>query len=176
MQARKASSLAEVEGRTGDMRLRSVIYAPGGIIGEHISTKMSRYARLTLGIRLQWHYLGAYLRNESKGEKQASESPMAARCSRSVVPMSASAHGTSRCSRSFTPPPAASMVTKSTVCRMTKPAASMVTGMQLRTIKKGSRMRNPFLCCAWLDSRHYLPCHKKARGNYCSSISLRCWT
>ena len=80
MQARKASSLAEVEGRTGDMRLRSVIYAPSGIIGEHISTKMSRYARLTLGIRLQWHYLGAYLRNESKGEKQASESPMAARC------------------------------------------------------------------------------------------------
>ena len=80
MQARKATSLAEVEGRTGDMRLRSVIYAPGGTIRVHISTKMSRYARLTLGIRLQWHYLGAYLRNESKGEKQASESPMAARC------------------------------------------------------------------------------------------------
>ena len=45
----------------GDMRRRSVIYAPSGIIGEHISMQMSRYARPTLGIRLQWHHRGAYL-------------------------------------------------------------------------------------------------------------------
>ena len=47
--------------RTGDMRRRSVIYAPGGILGVHISAKMSRYARPTLDIRLQWHHQGAYL-------------------------------------------------------------------------------------------------------------------
>ena len=47
--------------RTGDMRRRSVIYAPSGIIGVHISMQMSRYARPTLGIRLQWHHRGAYL-------------------------------------------------------------------------------------------------------------------
>ena len=46
---------------TGDMRRRSVIYAPSGIIGVHISMQMSRYARPTLGIRLQWHHQGAYL-------------------------------------------------------------------------------------------------------------------
>ena len=45
----------------GDMRRQSVIYAPSGIIGEHISMQMSRYARPTLGIRLQWHHQGAYL-------------------------------------------------------------------------------------------------------------------
>ena len=38
---------------TGDMRRRSVIYAPSSIIGVHISMQMSRYARPTLGIRLQ---------------------------------------------------------------------------------------------------------------------------
>ena len=64
---------------TGDMHRRSVIYAPSGIIGEHISTKMSRYARLTLDIRFLRHYLGAYLRNESEVEKQTSKSPAAAR-------------------------------------------------------------------------------------------------
>ena len=62
------------------MRRRSVIYAPSGIIGEHISMQMSRYARPTLDIRLQWHHQGAYLRNESEVEKQASKSPEAARC------------------------------------------------------------------------------------------------
>ena len=39
----------------------TLIYAPGGIIGEHISTKMSRYARLTLDIRFLRHHQGAYL-------------------------------------------------------------------------------------------------------------------
>ena len=46
----------------GDMRRQSVIYAPSGIIGEHISMQMSRYARPTLDIRLQRHHQGAYLR------------------------------------------------------------------------------------------------------------------
>ena len=45
----------------GDMRRRSVIYAPSGIIGVHISMQMSRYARSTIDIRLQWHLRGAYL-------------------------------------------------------------------------------------------------------------------
>ena len=62
------------------MRGRSLIYAPSGIIGAHISAKMSRYARPTLDIRLQRHHQGAYLRNESEVEKQASKSPEAARC------------------------------------------------------------------------------------------------
>ena len=62
------------------MRGRSLIYAPSGIIGAHISAKMSRYARLILDIRLQWHHQGAYLRNESEVEKQASKSPAEARC------------------------------------------------------------------------------------------------
>ena len=65
---------------TGDMRGRPSIYIFSGIIGAHISAKMSRYARLILDIRLQWHHQGAYLRNESEGEKQASKSPAAARC------------------------------------------------------------------------------------------------
>ena len=78
-------------GRTGDMRGRPSIYVFSGIIGAHISAKMSRYAphisakmsryaRLILDIRLQWHHQGAYLRNESEVEKQASKSPAAARC------------------------------------------------------------------------------------------------
>ena len=46
--------------RTGDMHRRPSIYAPS-IIGEHISTKMSRYARLTLDIRFLRHHQGAYL-------------------------------------------------------------------------------------------------------------------
>ena len=62
------------------MRGRSLIYAPSGIIGAHISAKMSRYARLILDIRSRWHHQGAYLRNESEGEKQASKSPAEARC------------------------------------------------------------------------------------------------
>ena len=62
------------------MRGRPSIYAPGGIIREHISMQMSRYARPTLDIRLQRHHQGAYLRNESEVEKQASKSPEAARC------------------------------------------------------------------------------------------------
>ena len=45
----------------GDMRRRSVIYAPSGIIGEHISMQMSRYARPTLDIRFLRHHRGAYL-------------------------------------------------------------------------------------------------------------------
>ena len=39
--------------------------------------QMSRYARPTLDIRFLRHYLGAYLRNESEVEKQASKSPAA---------------------------------------------------------------------------------------------------
>ena len=75
------------------MRGRPSIYVFSGIIGAHISAKMSRYARLILDIRsrwhhqgaylhirLQWHHQGAYLRNESEVEKQASKSPEAARC------------------------------------------------------------------------------------------------
>ena len=83
MRAEKASVLPEAaiaEGRTGDMRGRPSIYAFSGIIGAHISAKMSRYARLILDIRLQWHHQGAYLRNESEVEKQASKSPAEARC------------------------------------------------------------------------------------------------
>ena len=49
-------------GRTGDMRGRPSIYAFSGIIGAHISAKMSRYARLILDIRSQRHHQGAYLR------------------------------------------------------------------------------------------------------------------
>ena len=43
MPEKKATSLteAEAEGRTGDMHRRSVIYAPGGIIGVHISLKIT---------------------------------------------------------------------------------------------------------------------------------------
>ena len=43
MSEKKATSLteAEAEGRTGDMHRRSVIYAPGGIIGVHISLKIT---------------------------------------------------------------------------------------------------------------------------------------
>ena len=62
------------------MRGRPSIYVFSGIIGAHISAKMSRYARLILDIRSRWHHQGAYLRNESEGEKQASKSPEAARC------------------------------------------------------------------------------------------------
>ena len=83
MQAEAASILPEAataEERTGDMHRRPSVYALRGIIGAHISAKMSRYARPTLGIRLQWHHQGAYLRNESEVEKQASKSPEAARC------------------------------------------------------------------------------------------------
>ena len=62
------------------MRGRPSIYVFSGIIGAHISAKMSRYARLILDIRSQWHHRGAYLRNESEVEKQASKSPEEARC------------------------------------------------------------------------------------------------
>ena len=47
--------------RTGDMHRYPSIYAPSGIIRAHISMQMSRYARPTPGIRLQWHHRGAYL-------------------------------------------------------------------------------------------------------------------
>ena len=45
-----------VYGDKRDMRRRSVIYAPSGTIGEHISMQMSRYARPPIGIRLQCHH------------------------------------------------------------------------------------------------------------------------
>ena len=41
---------------TRDMHRWPSIYTPSGIIGMHISMQMSRYARPTLGIRLQWHH------------------------------------------------------------------------------------------------------------------------
>ena len=43
------------------MHRQPSIYAPSGIIGVHISMQMSRYARSTIDIRLQWHLRGAYL-------------------------------------------------------------------------------------------------------------------
>ena len=81
---REAASIlpeaATAEGRTGDMHRRPSVYALRGIIGAHISARMSRYARLILDIRSRWHHQGAYLRNKSEGEKQSSKSPAEARC------------------------------------------------------------------------------------------------
>ena len=48
-------------GRMGDMHPQPSIYVSCGIIGVHISTKMSRYAPATLNIRFQWHLACAYL-------------------------------------------------------------------------------------------------------------------
>ena len=48
-----------------DGRYAPVIRDIRSIIGEHISTKMSRYARLTLDIRFLRHHQGAYLLWES---------------------------------------------------------------------------------------------------------------